>query len=293
MRPSALVPALFCAAAVVLSFLCLFAGHKRGFMEDYHLLTLNTSRIGQNLLNTTSSSDNPISNLFHNITNSISDDINDAVGDLAEQIGVEDFYSAHLLDYCFGTYIPIPLANSTVSRGEIHKNVTGCSNRTAMNYFNPNAALEESLRNSGMDITLEDLNWPDDIQRGIDALRVLQKTVFVLYCISIGLSIVALFTSLMAVFFSGRLAAMINLMVTTLAWLALALASAIVTAVIVKGANIINEYGDDIGVEAHSGRKFLAITWAATASVIISTVVWCLECVIGHRRRRTYVLKHG
>lgn len=41
MRPTAIIPALCCAVALVLSFLCLFAGHKKDFMEDYHLLTVS------------------------------------------------------------------------------------------------------------------------------------------------------------------------------------------------------------------------------------------------------------
>jgi len=40
MRLTALVPVLCCIVALILSFLCLFAGHKQSFMEDYHLLTV-------------------------------------------------------------------------------------------------------------------------------------------------------------------------------------------------------------------------------------------------------------
>lgn len=43
MRLLALVPAVFTAAALVLSFLCLFAGHKKGFMEDYAVVTVRST----------------------------------------------------------------------------------------------------------------------------------------------------------------------------------------------------------------------------------------------------------
>lgn len=52
MRCLAVIPILLCAASLVLTFLCLFAGRNKGFMEDYAVLTLNTSRIGQNVLQT-------------------------------------------------------------------------------------------------------------------------------------------------------------------------------------------------------------------------------------------------
>ncbi|KAF2204173.1 hypothetical protein GQ43DRAFT_429181 [Delitschia confertaspora ATCC 74209] len=292
MRPLALIPALCCAAALVLSFLCLFAGHKKGFMEDYHLLTLNTSRIGSNLLNSSAaSSSNPLSSLFHNISDSISNEINDRVADLAERIGVEDFYSAHLLDYCYGSYVPSSLPNSTVSKGDIHKDVEGCSNRTTMYHFDPTAALERSLNESGLGVTLGDLNWPEDIQKGIDALRILQKVVFVLYCIAIGIIFIALLAAILAVFASGRLAAGINIMIAFLAFLAIGLASAIVTAVTVKGTNVINQYGKEIGVEAHRGGKFLAITWAATGAMLIAILTWCFECCTRRSKRTQYVEK--
>lgn len=40
MRILAVLPALMCTVALVLSFLCLFAGSKRNFMEDYAIVTV-------------------------------------------------------------------------------------------------------------------------------------------------------------------------------------------------------------------------------------------------------------
>ena len=41
MRFSALIPAVLSAAALILTFLCLFAGSKQGFMEDYAIVTVS------------------------------------------------------------------------------------------------------------------------------------------------------------------------------------------------------------------------------------------------------------
>jgi hypothetical protein len=43
-----ILPILVTAAALALSFLVVFAGHNKDFMTDYAVMTLNTSRIGQN-----------------------------------------------------------------------------------------------------------------------------------------------------------------------------------------------------------------------------------------------------
>jgi hypothetical protein len=168
---------------------------------------------------------------------------------------------------------------------------------TALYSFNPTEILEHALNESGVDITLPDLDWPADIQKGIDALRILQKAVFVLYCIAIALIFISLIAAVPAIFSSGRMAACLNIMVTTLAFLSVGIASALVTAVIVKGVTVINKYGNEIGVEAQKGGKFLALTWAATALMFITILVWTFETCFGNRRRQRrdaeYVPKHG
>lgn len=50
MQPLALFPVLVMMTAWILSFLCVFAGNKPGYMEDYAVFTLNVSRVGENLI---------------------------------------------------------------------------------------------------------------------------------------------------------------------------------------------------------------------------------------------------
>lgn len=205
----------------------------------------------------------------------------------------QDFYSAHLLDYCYGQYTPSETPNATLSLSDISKNVTGCSNRTAMFWFNPTAILEDALNSSGVDVTLSDLEWPEDIQRGLDALRIVSVTAFVLYCIAIGLIFLSFVAALLAVFMSGRLSACVNLLLGILAFLAIGLASALVTAVIEKGGDVINEHGNKIGVSAVKGKKFLVITWVSAGLAFVAMVMWIGELCVGRRRKGTYVAKHG
>lgn len=42
MRLIAIIPLLFSVVALILSFLCLFAGNQPGFMEDYAIITVRT-----------------------------------------------------------------------------------------------------------------------------------------------------------------------------------------------------------------------------------------------------------
>lgn len=202
-----------------------------------------------------------------------------------------------MLNYCFGQYMPIESANATISQSDISKNVTGCSASRAMYKFDPTAIVQEALNKStGLDVTLEDLRWPDDIQTGIDALNALMGAMFVLYILAICLIFVTLLTSVAAVLTSGRLSACLNFLVAVLAFLAIGLASALTTAVMVKGADVVNKYGNDVGVEAYWGSKFLALTWAATGLMLVVVLAWVVEFCIGRRGRREQrasYAKHG
>lgn len=48
-RLLAILPVLVTIVAFILSFLCVYAGHTPGMMEEYAIFTLNTSRIGENI----------------------------------------------------------------------------------------------------------------------------------------------------------------------------------------------------------------------------------------------------
>jgi hypothetical protein len=262
-----------------------------------HLLThaqLNTSLLGETLLEENRTSDNPILNLLNEIPNEISEQINDRIGEITARLGIEDWYSAHMLTYCEGQYTPAEVANATVSESDISKNVTECSQSKAMYRFDPTRIIEDALNKStGIEVTLSDLNWPQDIQDGIRALNALMAAMFVLYIIAICLIFVALLTAVFAVVASGRLSACVNFMVATLAFLAIGLASALVTAVMVKATDIINQYGNDIGVEAHRGSKFLGLTWAATALMFVVLIAWVVEFCVGRRQKKTTYAKAG
>lgn len=286
MRFLAILPVLLCIASLILTFLCLFAGHgHNGFMEDYALVTLNTSRIGENFFNTTQpESSNPFTAFIHNITSSIENDIEAGLNSLAKDLGIHDFYSVHILDFCEGYYTPGAVPNATLSKSDISKNVTKCSNSTAIYNFNPHYTLQQELDNSGHEnINLTALGWPEEIDKGIRDLRVAAKAMFVLYCVSIGLVFIALVLASLGVCFDGRFNASINILVDWLAFFALAIASAIATAIAIKAADIVNEHGKKAGIQANKGTKFMALTWVATALMFLASFIWCFACIKGRK----------
>ncbi|KAG9936736.1 hypothetical protein KCV05_g1338, partial [Aureobasidium melanogenum] len=146
LRPTASIPVIFGLAAFVLTMLCIFAGSKSDFMQDYSIVTLNTSRIGTNIFNATTGSSDSDSNIFEsiwdNLPSSIDSSLNSDIKSLAQELGVHDFYSAHLLNYCEGYYTPSSIPNTTATKPSIRQNVTYCSTRTSFFHLDPTTAFQ-------------------------------------------------------------------------------------------------------------------------------------------------------
>jgi len=221
------------------------------------------------------------------VTNSIANDINNDIDSLAQDLGLHDFYSAHMLGLCEGYYVPGPVPNATLSRHAIRRNVTSCSNKTAAYTFDPRTVMQRELNKTGhSNVNLTALHWPSQIDEGLHALRIATKATFILYCIAIGFIGVATIFALLSIFLEGRLSAFVNVLIDSIAFLAIGLASAIVTAIISKATHVINKYGNDIGITANKGTKFLVLTWVATALMLVASMVWCFDCIFGTRRQR-------
>ena len=95
-----------------------------------------------------------------------------------------------------GYYTPTPVANLTSTPS---KNITFCSNQTSFFSFDPAATIQNELK-SGVKLT--DLNWPDELQKGVYAMKGLTKVLFFFYfvaAISTGTTLVAALVGVRAV----------------------------------------------------------------------------------------------
>lgn len=215
------------------------------------------------------------------IANKISNDLADK---LASELNIKQWYSLHLMDMCEGSYSP----NATATGASKSSNMT-CTNRTAMYHFDPVGSLNASLQSNSIlkGINLTDIDWPDKLTDGLDALNGLSSATFVLYVLGIAFSGLAIITSALAFFLHGsRLISFGNWGIATTAFIFLGVASAIVTAIMVKVVDLVNKYGNDAGVYAYKGSKFLALTWAGTALMLVASLAWVVEFCVGRRRDR-------
>jgi hypothetical protein len=228
------------------------------------------------------------------VTESVQSEIkelaNDAAASIARRLGLRDFYAVHVMNYCQGYYTPGPVKNVTVD--DIEKNVTSCKNPSAMFAFDPTEALLANLNEVGLNNSetatefLEGLNWPEALEDGLDSLKAAFKAQFVMYCIAISFTFLALATCIWWLLKDGRGAPLVTVALSGLAFLFMGIASAIGTAIAVKGANTINKYGNRIGIEGHRGNGFLGLTWAATACLFVAVLVGCVGFFTAWRSRK-------
>jgi hypothetical protein len=152
---------------------------------------LNTSRLGHF---STSNKQLTDRSLFDGIEGNITSGINGVQGiagnvanDLAKDLGLHDFYTAHVMNYCEGFY----KGNDTTRDAAM--NVTSCSKPKRMYSFDPTTIIQRELRNG---VSLQDIKWPEQIEDGLKALSIVARAMFVLYTIGIAATGLTILTGL-------------------------------------------------------------------------------------------------
>ncbi|KAK7956877.1 sur7 protein [Apiospora aurea] len=284
-RAFVLCPLLFSAAAFALALVALFAGSKPGQMEDYHIISINMSNFGHDLVPTptsggsdpTSTDDGGIGGFFSSVVatieSSVSDELNKISNDIADklsaEIGISQWYSLHVMNACEGNYAP----NAT-SPGAWF-NQTNCTAQEAGFQFNLSSVLDREIEVGPLDLNPADLKIPEGIQEAINYLNGFLLAIFALYVIGIGFSGIVFLLCIGALTIGpSTLFSVASAITATLAALALGIASAISTAIAKKGASEINDKGDDVGISAKAGGKFMIITWVAFGSIVVALISW-------------------
>ncbi|RMZ83702.1 hypothetical protein DV738_g1097, partial [Chaetothyriales sp. CBS 135597] len=275
MRVSAVLSLISAVAALALSLLSLFAGSSKSFLQSGDILTLNVSRIGHGTsFNVTDGDGGLLSTLVNDLEGVLNDLASTTTDELAGALNLTDFYSAHILNYCDGFFKP----NATAQGAS--RNTTFCSGKKALFHFNATEIISNSLPDQ---ITLSDIRWPDEIEDATEAVRVASIVMFVFYIIGIASAGLAIISALLAVITSGRLSAGVNFVLGIIAFLALGIASAIATVIMVKAVNAINTSGQEIGISATKGITFLGLTWGATAAALVGSGLAIIQFVAGRK----------
>jgi hypothetical protein len=153
--------------------------------------------------------------------------------------------------------------------------------------------LNQELAKGPVNITLSDLKFPEQIQDGLNALNAAIDATFILYCIGIAAAGLAILAAFVAFFLHGsRLVSLGNWGLSLISFLSLLIASIIITIVQNKATGVINKYGNDIGLFAYKGQKYLIFTWVSVAAMFVALIAWTGEFCVGRRNsKREYTEK--
>ncbi|PTB43814.1 hypothetical protein M441DRAFT_65614 [Trichoderma asperellum CBS 433.97] len=288
-RSLVLIPLALSFIAFVLINLALLSGHQQGFMEDYAVIRLNTSMLGQNILRdgrlSGRSNDGSDDNVFGKINakDKLGDIADDILANIAEDLGISDWYSIHIMNACQGEFG----ANTTAY---FSLNTTNCTHSSPSNKFNLTKILNQEMSIGPLGLSLADISWPDSIQDKISSFNSALLALFIFFILGAtftGLSMLACISA----FFLGdkNIILLANAILALLAATMITLGSIIVTAASSIAVDGINKAGEKITLVADKGIKFYIISWVAVIFIILSTLFWITKAtMLWKKDKRTY-----
>jgi hypothetical protein len=222
---------------------------------------------------------NPLSTLINPLLSTSQSAFNQLTTFIAKKLGLQDYYSIHMMDYCFGSY--------NLHSTSIGTTVSGCSTRTVLFAFDPMPILQKALDKAGIGIAVEQLNWPQALQDGISQLKLIAHIAFATYSLAISLcfcTIIACGYWMSPYSHGSRRIVALTLTISGAAFGSLMCASVMVTILMEKGEFHAGKYGRLMGITVFRGNGYLGLTWAAMLMALAGMVTVGGECC--RRRNR-------
>jgi hypothetical protein len=250
-------------------------------------------------------------NVTQAINQTVNSDLDNLAGSLASIIGISDFYSVHILNYCEGKYTPGPIPNATLKKKNIHRTVTNCSKQLGIANFSPSSALSSSLNTSGTGLNLSAISGAGTPTSGsgssalgglngnISGLSGATKTGLAFYIVGIIFNFFTVCAAVWWLAFSphqtsstttndsdatrpanrdtmttqpSRKGPYITFILAQIASSMYFSASLTLTLVAVLASKYINEAGAALNLSVDQGNGFIGITWSAWVCSLIASL---------------------
>ena len=152
------------------------------------------------------------------------------------------------------------------------------------------ASINNKLESSIFKTNLEKLGLQDPIdtvQDGLDSLSAALNASFVLYAIGVGASGLLILLSLVMLFKPSTILSLLAIATAGIGFLALMLASIVITIVQNKTVETINDKGKKVGLEAYKGGKYHSLTWTSVAVLFIAFIVLIVGWFKDRKQRKS------
>lgn len=316
----AILAVLITATALILSILCVFAGHKPAMMPEYAVFTLNTSRIGEHwrqeldskimsvhlkrsvvvLPTVTAAPTTLVTNAPRNIISNIDSHAHSIISKASKKGHSEVSHAESAAKS--ETSAIASKASSAVGAAEtdlvnvVNKAYDGIVSDLDLKDFYAvhlmTTCFGEYVLRNGSNITVGQSGLPDkgthehvdacEQHSAIDPMSLIR----VIYWIGIVCTGIALVLGVAGTIRSTRKMALLNVVGTLPAFLVLGLSSAVTHGIALGAEKLIDFVGEDIGIAGYKGDEFLALTWTTTALLLIDTILWSLLFVLRGRASR-------
>ncbi|KXL43396.1 hypothetical protein M433DRAFT_319249 [Acidomyces richmondensis BFW] len=216
--------------------------------------------IGNTHVNTTL---NKIYFININLSNIIPLSVPDAtlINSIAQTLGLHDFYTVGLWNFC---------------EGDNGQGTTDCSTPRALYWFDPVKIITNELL-AGATIAL-----PSEINKELRLIRVVSHWMFGLFMTGICLNFVMIFTVPISVF--TRWATLFIMILTFLGALCTTVATIIATAMFIIMKDAMTSV-TELNIKASLGTQMFAFMWIASGFAIIAWLITlCLTCCCASRR---------
>ncbi|KAJ0104269.1 hypothetical protein J7T55_009433 [Diaporthe amygdali] len=304
LRLTAAAPAIASIAATALGIALLASGSSTGTANNNYWIALNTSKIGQDLIQITptdqssSSSNDPLgglggiindipglSGILDNLTNGVDQGLNDLsgtiLGNLTEALGIKDTYRLYTTKMCQGSFRNEDDPNSAVE-------VDSCFTYRdqGQGLVNITNSIPSSLTVGTAQVSVPLIaSLKQSLQSTVNLAATAATVMMVLLIIGCICTAITAIGSILGILRSqSRLLSVVNTGFSVLgAGIFLGLAG-IVTGVVVAGSDSISDLGRGFNLEVKEGGAYLAIIWVSAVLAWVASAYWFMVWFVEFRR---------
>ncbi|KAK0122484.1 hypothetical protein ONS95_010715 [Cadophora gregata] len=195
--------------------------------------------------------------------------VNGLVSEVLDALGIQDWYSLYMREFCSGSYTP------NYNSANAKKHTTKC---TPFDQAIPSIPTTNSTLQLGTTIIdFSALNLPAKLSSAKSSITSIFTAIFAIQVTGIvacGLLIVLTPLHIFLSFFQRFIFRLLIAALAAIATICFGFIAGIETGIMVIIDVLVDGLGEGLGIEAQSGGAFLALLWVRSVFMSVSTLVW-------------------
>ncbi|KAF1988678.1 hypothetical protein K402DRAFT_402406 [Aulographum hederae CBS 113979] len=220
-----------------------------------------------------------------NLRFAVNNMMNTGVDTMKTMLGFYDFYTANLLNFCYGYYDPSPafgpqpdptaIPAPTPTKVVRARKTQGCSTLDRVGSYDLSIPMTRAMAMGGIVVDIPHIPMPDMVVSNLFVMRTLTNFQFAAYILAIIFTVFALGGSVAAIFITKHKTLVTGTVLCTIfvqTWLLMG--SAMTTIVLLDMAPMVDSMKPFMNLKFTYNTTYIGLTWAATAFSMIAAGVW-------------------